>query len=222
MINIFKNNKKGFTLLEMLISAAIFAITVVIGIDIFFGVARMQKRTAYIQDIQSDARYVMEEMATQLRQGMINYQWYEDQGIPFSDLRDNTHQDNKILATKDLDGNLFFFERVKEGTLYDGSNRYVMKVCSVDIASDELDDCNNRTTYENWQIITPDEIHVEKFYLFVSPEENPFELNEDSEYKASQQPMVTIVFHTTTDRQEKEYQIDTKLSTTISSRVYKR
>ncbi|MDZ7798030.1 MAG: type II secretion system protein [Patescibacteria group bacterium] len=229
MINIFKNNKKGFTLLEMLISASIFAITVVIGVDIFFGVARMQKRTTYVQNVQADARYVLEEMAKQLRQGMINYQWYDKENspvkekIPLSDLRDNSHEDNKILATKDLDGNQFFFERVPEGTLHDGSVRYVMKVCSIDITGgDDLDKCDDRTNNSSWQIVTPNEINVDKFYLFVSPSKDPFVLDENSQYEANQQPMVTIVFHTSTDRPEKEYQIDTKLSTTISSRIYKR
>ena len=229
MINLFNKNKKGFTLLEMLISAAVFAITVVIGVDIFFGVKKIKKRTSYIQDIQSDSRYIMEEMAKQLRQGMINYQWYAKENlpvkekIPLSDLRDNSHDNNKILATIDLDGNQFFFERVPEGTLHDGSDRYVMKVCSLDITGgDDLDKCDDRTT-NDWQVVTPNEINVDKFYLFVTPDKDPFYLDEENpEYQANEQPLVTIVFHTSTDRKEKEYQIETKLSTTISSRIYKR
>jgi len=219
-------NKKGFTLLEMLISASIFAIALVIGVDVFFGIARIQKRVVYTQAVQNDARYVMDEMIKHLRSGMIDYDWYEERGISLSDLRDISpagFNENKILATKDLDNNKFFFARVHEKQKIDGSDRYVMKVCSVDTENDPLDKCDDLIAYTNWQTVTPKDVNVDKFILLVKPEENPFALDESTgDYKANDQPLVTVVYHVSTDRREKAYQVSIKLSATVSSRLYKR
>lgn len=222
MKRIFKNifqNKKGFTLLELLISASIFSITVVIGINLFFNIIDIQKRTSYVQQVQGDARYVMEEITRQLRQGYLDYEYYYD-------LESRTYDFNSpILAVKDLDNNRFYFKRVDTGeVLINGSSdtRHVLQNCAVEIQTDELEKCD---TDSNWQTVTPAEVHVKNFRFFPTPLFDPFLLDEEGqtyEYAAHDQPKVTIIFQTETDRQEKKYQVRTNLQTTISSRVYAR
>ena len=207
--------KKGFTLLELLISTAIFSITVVIGISLFFTIVDIQKRASYVQAVQNDARYVMEEIARQLRQGYLDYEYYlqDDGSYDF---------DSSILAVKDLDNNRFYFERVhiEDDYLVDGTTpRYVLKTCSVDIQKDALNKCDNSN---NWQTVTPDEVQVKNFLIFPTPAQDPFVLDEDFQYQAYDQPKVTIIFQTETDRREQKYRVSTNLQTTISTRVYAR
>ncbi len=216
--------RKGFTLLELLISVSIFSITVVIGVNLFFNIVGIQKRTSYIQEIQGDARYVMEEIVRQLRQGYLDYAYYSDRGISLDDLGNpDPNVGNKILVTKDLDNNIFYFEQVVEGTLADGlTDRYVLENCSVDIQNDDLDKCTKNK--DNWQTITSNEVHVKNFLIFPTPSADPLTLDEDLgyQYQAHDQPKVTIVFQTEIDHKEKKYKMTTSLQTTVSSRIYAR
>lgn len=227
MINFMKKlpgdilkGKKGFTLMELLVSVAIFSITVVIGIDLFFNIVDVQKRTSYVQAVQGDARYLMEEIARQLRQGYLDYEYYIEKGIPLPDLGDSSTNENKILVTRDLDNNRFYFARRQEGTLVDNAPRYVIKNCAVEIQTDALDKCDDLA---NWQTVTPAEVHVKKFLIFPTPLVDPLVLNETlSTYEADDQPKVTIIFQTETDRKEQKYKVGTDLQTTVSTRIYAR
>ncbi|MCZ2846343.1 MAG: prepilin-type N-terminal cleavage/methylation domain-containing protein [Candidatus Bathyarchaeota archaeon] len=222
MIDKLKKKKRGFTLLELLVSVTIFAITIMVGVDLFFTIVKIQRRISYVQELQGDARNLLEEMAREVRLGSIDYEYYTDKAINFSDLRDASTDNNKILVIKDPDDNRSFFKRVDAGTTLvknPSRNRFVIKICYIDARSDSEDKCDQES---NWEIATPEGFHVEKFLIFVNPEVNPFELNESYEYDFDEQPRVTIILQTESDRKEKAYQIFSRLQTTVSSRLYLR
>lgn len=220
MIDKLKKTKKGFTLLELLVSAAIFAITITMGVDLFFTIVKIQRRISYLQELEGYARNLLEEMAHEVRLGNIDYDYYE--GINFSDLGNPSTNDNKILVTQDPDDNRSFFKRFDTGIQLvknPSKNRFIIKTCYIDARSDPADKCDQES---DWEAVTPEEFHVEKFLIFVNPEVNPLELNESYEYGSNEQPRVTIVLQTESDRKEKAYQIFSKLQTTVSSRLYLR
>ncbi|MFH1366924.1 MAG: prepilin-type N-terminal cleavage/methylation domain-containing protein [Patescibacteria group bacterium] len=227
MNNNLSTNKKGFTLLELLISTAIFAITVVIGVDLFFTIVKVQKRTNYVQTIQVDARNNLEDMARLVRTGVIDYDFYNDPNgdgstldkIYFNELYDQNS--NKILVIRDQDNNQYFFERVSVT-----ATRYVIKSCVfiVNDVNQKADRClPDVNGYANWETVTPDNVTVDKFLIWITPTENPFELNEATGvYLAQEQPLVTIVLGTSTIIKTKPYAFTSKLQITVSSRQYSR
>lgn len=221
MINI-KKNRKGFTLLELLISAAIFAIVVVVAIDLLFTIVKIEKRISAVQTIESDSRNILEEMAKSLRLGTFDYKFYKDANIPLTILRDASNNNTKILVTRDQDNNQYFFGLVPSGT------RQVIKACSVRATSEDVNKCNSAA---NWEEVTPSNVNVEKFLIFVQPEVNPFELNEATgKYFIDElatppdhyQPIVTILLRTKTINKDQALVITSNLQTTVSSRLYLR
>src|SRR3989338_3792233 len=69
-------NQAGFTLVEMLVTMAIFvtAITAIANIVLYSN--RLQRQTQALQKTQSDARFALEVMAQQIRRGNIDYAFY--------------------------------------------------------------------------------------------------------------------------------------------------
>lgn len=65
MINI--QNKKGFTLVEILVATSIFAVTSVIVCGIFINASNLQKQVSNYQKLQNDGRYIIEKVAKELR-----------------------------------------------------------------------------------------------------------------------------------------------------------
>ncbi len=60
-------NKKGTTLIELLISIAVFAIAVGINANIFISTLKSQKRSVGVQNVTDNARYAMEVITRELR-----------------------------------------------------------------------------------------------------------------------------------------------------------
>ncbi|MFA5069880.1 MAG: type II secretion system protein [Patescibacteria group bacterium] len=237
MNNIYPLNKKGFTLLELLVSAAIFSIVLVVGVDLFFTIVKIQKRTSYVQTIQVDARNILENMARVTRNGVIDYTYYADpkgdgtdsthnnDKIEFSQLYDKTNN-NKKLVVRDQDNNQYFFQRVT--VTESGKARDVIKACTfmVNDATQAAGRCTNPADPNlntAWEIVTPNNVKVTNFLIFVQPGANPFILDNNSlTYLSNEQPLVTIVLHTASTASEKSYQFNSYLQTTVSSRLYLR
>lgn len=217
-----EKNRKGFTLLELLISASIFAIVVVVGIDLLFTVVKIEKRTNAVQTVESDSRNILEEMARSLRLGMIDYDYYAAKGFTIAKLRENNN-DQKILAVRDQNNNQFIFLRMPVSATH-----WVIKSCSVLAEKEDVKKCDDM---DNWEQITPENVNVEKFLIFVQPEVDPFKLNETtgkyyidelSPSPSTYQPIVTIVLRTKTINKDQALVITSNLQTTVSSRLYLR
>ncbi|PIT90315.1 MAG: hypothetical protein COU22_02845, partial [Candidatus Komeilibacteria bacterium CG10_big_fil_rev_8_21_14_0_10_41_13] len=73
----FKKVKKqsGFTLIEVVVALGIFSIATTYAIGIFVQSNQVQRRTANVQRVLSDARYVLEVMAREVRMGEIDYDY---------------------------------------------------------------------------------------------------------------------------------------------------
>jgi len=214
MAIIMKKIKKqfGFTLLELLMVAAIFSITVLVSVDLFFTIAKLQKRVTAIQRVESDARFTMESMVREARMGMIDYDYYNINSIKL--LTTDTPPKIKpvnVLATRDQDGNLTVYRLV-------GSVIYVCAINADDLATKTCD----LTSTTNWQPVTPDEIEILKLDFYITPDQNPFLLDDTNKYPSNNQPKVTIVFQSRSLSEELAGITNINLQTTVSSRIYKR
>lgn len=76
------NQKKGFTLIEVLLAATIFTIVSMIVATVFVNILRIQKRIVLENAIYEDARFMMERISRELRQNTIDYEEYYNKTLP--------------------------------------------------------------------------------------------------------------------------------------------
>lgn len=202
MLKEFKNNKSGFTLVEVVVALGIFAIATTYSVSIFVQSNQAQKRTANEQRLQSDARYVVEVMAREVRLGHLDYAYYAGQGINLANMP--LTQDNAILAVRDVDNNQLLFRRAESAQ----AGRYAVQVFSGGL----------------WLDITPEDLNVVRLSFYVSPVSDPLVWSDALvDYSSDQQPLVTIVLATESLHQDVQ---DTGhvsyLQTTVTERKYAR
>ena len=69
-------NKRGFTLMEALIAASVFGMLSVIAASIFINISQSQRSTESYSALYEDARVIMENLATEIRNGTVDYEEY--------------------------------------------------------------------------------------------------------------------------------------------------
>ncbi len=68
-----KRNQKGFTLIEAIVAAAIFAIAVVSIVDVYVSTIRLNRKTDSQRKASENARYITEYLSKEIRNGQIDY-----------------------------------------------------------------------------------------------------------------------------------------------------
>lgn len=71
-----KKQKRGFTLVEVLIASTIFTILSIMATQVFVSVVRIQNRIILENQIYEDARFMMEKIAREVRNNTIDYEEY--------------------------------------------------------------------------------------------------------------------------------------------------
>jgi len=69
-------NQSGYTLIEMIVAVGLFAIVSVIIAQLFVIFSQTQQKSTIQQQIQSDARVVLAQIADRIRSGTIDYTAY--------------------------------------------------------------------------------------------------------------------------------------------------
>lgn len=69
-------NKKGFTLIELIIAIAIFVVVTSLVVSLLMTSLKGQKKVIAIQNVQDNARYLMEFMAKEIRMSDIDSATY--------------------------------------------------------------------------------------------------------------------------------------------------
>ena len=72
---------KGFTLIELLIAIAVFAMTMTGVVMVFIRAIEGQRKTASLQEVQENGRFIMEMMAKEIRMSTINSSGGENQTL---------------------------------------------------------------------------------------------------------------------------------------------
>jgi len=89
-----KSKKFGFTLAEMLIAVALFAILSSLGAAMFTNISRMQKKITLENAMLEDARYMMERIVRLTRSSTIDYEEYYNQKVLSKFTTDKNYGDN--------------------------------------------------------------------------------------------------------------------------------
>jgi len=186
--------------METVLVMGIFSIATTYAIGIFVQSNTVQKRTANVQQITADARFVMEVMAREVRMGAIDY-GYTGYQLPLE-------APQAVLAIKDEDNQPVKFRRYSADGL-----RYAVQVCQGADIYCSADD--------NWLDITPTNLTVERLSFYITPARDPFTW-QLPDYYADIQPMVTLVLETKSLAAGDLEQHESHFQTTVSARSYKR
>lgn len=89
-------DERGFTLIEMVVVVAIFAVAITITTDVFILAQRAQKKTASLQKLNTDLRFISNKITGDLRTSSIDYDYYGSTGPSGTGV--------SALATKDFEG----------------------------------------------------------------------------------------------------------------------
>jgi prepilin-type N-terminal cleavage/methylation domain-containing protein len=152
----------GFTLIEVIVATAVFSMAMVLATTVFVVFLQQQRRTINQQEMQNDARAVMEEIAQKLREGVADYAYYatnfalSPQKL-FSSLNGSN---DECLVIRDALNEQYFY-RLAGG-----------KIQKFSTSTPGTTACS---TIANWSDITPASLTVEAFSIFISPSQDPFQ-----------------------------------------------
>jgi len=208
---------RGVTLMEILVVLAVFSITILIAVDIFFAITRLQRHADAQQRVQSDARFVIESMVRDVHSGTFDYELYDALGY---DLEGSV---GPPIVPPDLPDKLLLYD--PEGNQrrywYDDTVQKI-KFCQCTISGScpnpgalLTPGCPNAAGETTWQNITPDSIDITSAVFLVGPPKDPFDLSNGTHV----QPHATIAIGSTSDDLKGE---NVFLQSTVTSRAYKR
>lgn len=66
-----KQTKTGFTLLELIVAAAIFVLVMTVAVSLLTSALRVQRRAIAVQNVQDNGRYLMDFIAKEIRMSKI-------------------------------------------------------------------------------------------------------------------------------------------------------
>ena len=139
-------NQSGFTLVEILISMAIFVTALTAVSAIFVFASDSQQKTLAISNTQADIRFAMEVISQQIRRGSIDYASSQYGGTISSNPQD-------VLVLRDSSNNQVWFRRNTS------SGRGI-----VEMSEDG----------STWVDLTPPSVSVDVLKFYLSPTTDPF------------------------------------------------
>lgn len=158
------NIRPGFTLIEVLVAVAVFSITTVMAVNLFIIFVQQQRRTLNQQELQNDARAVMEQVAKDVREGSIDYEYY---ATTFSGIQQKLFTElTSQAANNDC---LVLRNAVNEQILYRLNNAIVERLALTTPVTS-----TGCSTLAGWEKISPDILEVANFTFTIAPTEDPF------------------------------------------------
>lgn len=216
-----RSSGAGFTLLEIVLVTAIFALTAVLAVDIFLVMTKLQRKTVTSQRLQGDARFVMELIAKDVRLGQIDYAFYDElvnfYHFPMENALGELVSPLPVLALRNAQGESIVYRRTDaDGFLewadWDDPSGNGIEVC--------IGDCLMEGNAV-WETITPQGIKVVSANFYIQPSVTPF-VPVAGAFMSDKQPLVTIQIGTQGSGSKIEEQGFIFLQTTASTRIYER
>lgn len=165
----YKLSPRGFTLLEIVMAAAIFSITLLTAVALFTTTTRAQKKVQSLARVQDDARFMVESMAQAVRLNGIDYSYYlnadADPATPPVPADLSAQAVDELVTMSAKDGRKFF--RWFPATSKIGA-------CSQSPAELISNPTKCLLTGSPYEDITPSNVTIEKFKVFISPGSDPY------------------------------------------------
>lgn len=201
-----RKSRAGLTLMEMIVVMAVLSITIVVAVDIFLNLSKLQRRASAQQEVQSDARYLLEAVVRDVRSGTVDYDFYGG----------SITNPETILVVRDPEGN----QRQYHYNAASQKAEFCMCILGSLTSCPDPGDllvpgCIDDTDTPTWQDITPPNITMQSAIFTIIPVEDPFDLATG----VDEQPQVTISLGSTSPQLGGETLF---LQTTASSRAYRR
>jgi prepilin-type N-terminal cleavage/methylation domain-containing protein len=148
-----KKNKKGFTLIEVVVSTGIFAMFFVIIMDIFLTTNSTQNKIKTSQNLKVDIKNILEKIILDVKSSEILYDFYKSEDTQNYIIE---NPDSRLALKRD-DKNVYY----KLGT----ENCYPGITNCIEYSEDGT----------SWNSLTSRSINIEMFDVYISPKSNPFQ-----------------------------------------------
>lgn len=148
--------RRGFTLVELLVVTAAFAVVFLVATTVYTRAFRDQRTTQSRQRNTSDNRYLIETLARAIRTGTIDYTFYEELEQNGVETADASHHQ---LALLNANGTPVCF----------GFNGATQKIRSTTSCNSSVRDIPSSATD-----ITPADVVIEQLSIFIRPGSDPF------------------------------------------------
>ncbi len=200
-----KVNKKGFTLLEMMVAIAIFTIIILAVVGIFKNSMEGQRSAVAAQNTQESMHYVFEVISKEIR--LAKESNTECDSIITSLGFPVTTANTKLYHSAN-GGKIFYFKNKDNECVAYYIENDTNGVPRFKVFRDDISDGFNNTSF----YITPDEINVNRF---------DFSINDNAiGVSKSQQPRITINMQVEMNTSQNIHKQTLNIQTTLSSRYY--
>jgi prepilin-type N-terminal cleavage/methylation domain-containing protein len=193
-------DKRGVTLMELLVVMGVFSLTVTITSAVFLQSNAAQRRVLALTAAQADIRFALEAMVREVRSGRIDYETYAASGgvpVPAG-----------TLILRGASGSKLEFLSETSPTVCPVGTSRCLAVRIDDGAA---------------QSLTSAGVNLEKLTFFITPQADPFAYEESSGlYYADSQPTVTVALKAKTISAKPEDIVTLTAQTTVAARTYAR
>ena len=107
-----KFRQSGFTLIEALVSVAIFAVVVSMASVLFLATSNAQRKATNQEKVMREVRQTMESISRLVRMSAVDYERYDAEGVEISGGPSVLYlMDNNVSVSFSLDENRIVYER---------------------------------------------------------------------------------------------------------------
>lgn len=237
-MNIHKT-QKGFTLIELIVSIAIFIIFIVAVSAAYIDIARAQREANSVREVYSEIRYIFNLIAEEARLGAIDYSCYDSASSILNP--NNQQQRGFLLENSDICNNLRITSRLTDGFVAhlalvnrDGVRRTIFRVADDDNSDDKLLQISKEerdnpqsnwrpsTGYSNdFRTIELKNIKINNFLFEISPLVDPYNSRNIACGPVQFQPAISVYTSIESMTETRGFpDIELDLQTSISSRLY--
>lgn len=196
--------KKGFTLVELLVAMTIFVAFIGILIGSYTSIVRAQRQANEYRIMYSEARQVFETLVFNLRDGMVDYAAY-----PGSQIAGQQPLQELILISKDASRRTEIFY-----------NDETVKIKRGSLAPNTRSCINAAYLFDDPVALNSEALKVTDFQIFVAPIIDPYALENFDKHGNQFHPLVTIYAEFTREYPGGKEPFVINLQTTVSSRIY--
>lgn len=146
-----KSGQKGFTIIEAVVAAGVFAFVITSALGVYMSVLQLDAKTRAERSVQQNARFIMDYLAKEIRNGVIDYD-----------------------AVNDAD-TLTLFNQLSQQEIFD----YNTAGCNG--GAGDLSTCVLRLTKTGIGTtnLNSADVSVTRLRFYLDPDENPFNLDND-------------------------------------------